>query len=93
MCLIFSYRIKKLNGVNEMVSKSQANKAIKVLQELKALKDKANLVTDSIVISDDNNGTDDMQTSFWQNFQYIFDSIDEEGFQDCINEAKSFYGK
>lgn len=76
-----------------MVSKSQANKAIKVLQELKALKDKANLVTDSIVISDDNNGTDDMQTSFWQNFQYIFDSIDEEGFQDCINEAKSFYGK
>jgi hypothetical protein len=77
----------------KMITKSQANKATKILQSLKDAKEQASVLTDDVVARDVDNGTDDMQSAFWQNFQYLLDSIDEDDLEAFLSESKSFYGK
>lgn len=71
-----------------MITRAQAREALFILKALQLLKERANTLTDKVCDIDGEKGTDDMQTTFWQNFQYIFDSIDSEDIEELEDFIK-----
>ncbi len=58
-----------------MLTKTRAKRILHIYNELQKLKAEGNKITDEIVTLDCKRDEDEMQTSFWQNFQYTIDKI------------------
>jgi NAD(P)H-hydrate repair Nnr-like enzyme with NAD(P)H-hydrate dehydratase domain len=58
-----------------MLTKTQAKKVLSIILKMRQAVLDADALTDSVVKKDYKNDTDDMQTAFWQNFQYMTDYV------------------
>jgi Asp-tRNA(Asn)/Glu-tRNA(Gln) amidotransferase C subunit len=71
----------------QMLTKTRARRILKIVAQLDKLKTEGNKITDEIVELDIKRNQDEMQTAFWQNFQYLVDSIPDtkDEFADVIS--------
>lgn len=58
------------------LTKAQAKRVIKLIGEFRKLITECNALTDEVLARDERFGNDGMQTAFWQNFQYMADSVE-----------------
>ncbi len=71
------------------MKKSEARKVLKAIQAIRKQISLLNKITEQVVKNDIEKEQDEMQSSFWQNVQYMTDSVceamnDSEGVQwDC----------